>query len=126
MGFVPARVALEDVSGGPIRREGELLVDTGALYSMVPAAVLRSLGIEPRQSLPFELADGGTIERAVGEARFYFDGRNAVSPVIFGDKGDAGVLGVVTLEALALEVDPVRKQIRPTRLLLYECSSISA
>ncbi len=119
MGFVQVKVGLEDISGGRVRREVELLVDTGALYSMVPAAVLRSLGIEPRQHLPFELADGRTIERPVGEVRFYFDGRNAVSPVIFGDEGDAAVLGVVTLEAMALEVDPVRKQIRPTRLLLY-------
>lgn len=119
MGLVQVNVGLEKISGAPARREVELLVDTGALYSMVPAKLLRELGVDPREKLTFELADGSTMERAVGEARFYYDARNAVSPVIFGEEGDAGVLGVVTLEAMGLEVDPVRHQIRPTRLILY-------
>ena len=114
-----ATVGLEEVRQGGQRREVELLVDTGALYSMVPAALLRELGIQPVDRLEFEMANGRTIERDVGEARFCYDGCKAVSPVIFGEEDDAAVLGVVTLEAMGLEVDPVRKQIRPTRLLLY-------
>ena len=81
--------------------------------------MLRELGVQPNQKLEFELANGSAIEREAGEVRFYFDGRKAVSPVIFGEEGDASVLGVVTLESMGLEVDPVRKQIRPTRLILY-------
>jgi len=119
MGFVSTKISLEEVRHGGQRREVELLVDTGALYSMVPAALLRELGIQPVDRLEFEMANGQPIERDVGEARFFYDGRKAVSPVIFGEEGDAAVLGVVTLEAMGLEVDPVRKQIRPTRLLLY-------
>jgi len=119
MGFVNTKISLEEVRHGGQRREVELLVDTGALYSMVPAALLRELGIQPVDRLEFEMANGQPIERDVGEARFFYDGRKAVSPVIFGEEDDAAVLGVVTLEAMGLEVDPVRKQIRPTRLLLY-------
>lgn len=80
--------------------------------------MLRELGIQPLQELEFELANSQAIERDVGEARFFYDGRKAVSPVIFGEEGDAAVLGVVTMESMGLEVDPVRKQIRPTRLIL--------
>ncbi len=119
MGFVQARVALENISGPPNQRDADLLADTGALYSAVPGALLRELGIEPREQMTFELADGRTVERAVGEARFHYNGRNAVSPVIFGEESDGALLGVVTLEALGLEVDPVRRQIRPTRMILY-------
>ncbi len=128
MGFMQVKVGLENVSASVARREVELLVDTGALYSMVPAKLLRELGVEPREKLTFELADGRTMECAVGEARFYYDGRTAISRIIFGEEGDAGpvpegygagVLGVVTLEELGLEVDPIRHQIRPTRLILY-------
>ena len=119
MKFVNTRISLEEVRHGGQRREVELLVDTGALYSMVPAALLRELGIQPVDRLEFEMANGQPIERDVGEARFFYDGRKAVSPIIFGEEGDAAVLGVVTLEAMGLEVDPVRKQIRPSRLLLY-------
>lgn len=119
MGFVRARVGLEKISGPSGRRDVDLLADTGALYSLVSGALLRELGIEPRERMTFELADGRTMERAVGEARFYYNGRNAVSPVIFGEEGDGALLGVVTLESLGLEVDPVRRQIRPARMILY-------
>ncbi len=119
MGFVNAKVSLEEIRKGGARREVELLVDTGALYSIVPGPLLCELGIQPVQELEFEMANGQSIERNVGEARFFYDGRKAVSPVIFGEEGDAAILGVVTLESMGLEVDPVRKQIRPTRLILY-------
>lgn len=119
MGFVNAKVSLEEVRQGGARREVELMADTGALYSIVPGALLLELGVQPAQRLEFELANGSSIERSVGEARFYYDGRRAVFPAVFGEEGDAAVLGVVTTESLGLEVDPVRKQIRPTRLILY-------
>ena len=112
-------MGLEKISSPSDQRDVDLLADTGALYSLVSGALLRELGIEPRERMTFELADGRTMERAVGEARFYYNGRNAVSPVIFGEEGDGALLGVVTLESLGLEVDPVRRQIRPARMILY-------
>ena len=119
MGFVHVKVALESLSGAAAPRDVELLVDTGALYSMVPESVLRELGVEPRVRVEFELADGSRMQRNVGEVRFHFNGESAVSRVIFGDETDAGVLGVVTLEELGLEVDPVNKQLRPARMIMY-------
>jgi clan AA aspartic protease len=119
MGFVSVKIGIEDINRPGSRREVDLLVDTGALYSIVPGTVLREMGIEPRQRHSFELADGTVIERDGGEARFLYDRRSAVSSVIFGERADTNVLGVVTLEELGLEVDPVRKEIRPARLILY-------
>jgi clan AA aspartic protease len=119
MGFIRTVVGLENVAKPAARRELELLVDTGALYSMVPGQILRELGVEPYQKMEFELADGTVMEREIGEVRFRLNGRRAVSVVIFGEEKDASVLGVVTLEAMGLEVDPVRKQLRPMRLIMY-------
>jgi clan AA aspartic protease len=119
LGFVTVHIGVAKVSDPQKRSDVALLVDTGALYSIVPAKVLQGLGVEADERAEFEMADGRVIERSVGEARFYFDGRKATSPVIFGEEGDAEVLGVVTLEAMGLEVDPVRKQVRPMRRILY-------
>jgi clan AA aspartic protease len=119
MGFLNVKVELEGVNAPGRRHEVELLVDTGPLYSMVPASVLRKAGVEPRLRIEFEIADGSRIQRDVGEARFYFNGSSAISRVIFGDEKDAGVLGVVTLEELGLEVEPINKQVRPARMILY-------
>ena len=119
MGFPNVKVELECLRESRGKHEVELLEDTGALYSMVPAGVLREAGVEPRLQIEFEIADGSRIRRNVGEARFHFNGSSAVSRVIFGNENDAGGLGVVALEELGLEVDPVNKQLRPARMILY-------
>lgn len=119
MGLTYAKIAIEKPFGGKDSVELDLLVDTGAMFSVVPASVLEKLGILPIKKMEFELADGSTIEREVGEARFRFDGRSATSPVVFGNESDSGILGVVSMETLGLEVDPLRKILRPTKLILY-------
>jgi len=97
----------------------ELLVDTGALYSVIPANTLRDLGIEPFERKSFKTADGRKIERAVGEASFTYNGERATSRVIFGAEDDASVLGVTALEELGLEVDPTSGTLRPATLFLF-------
>ena len=96
----------------------EFLVDTGAIYSVVPAVVLRRLGIKPDRTEEFTLADGTHAKRRIAGAVFEIDGRRGPSPVIFGEKDDATLLGAVTLEALGLMIDPLKRQLRPMPLLL--------
>lgn len=96
----------------------EFLIDTGAVYSVVPGRVLRRLGIKPDRTEEFTLADGSHTKRKIGGAVFEIDGRRGPSPVIFGEKDDATLLGAVTLEALGLMVDPLKRQLRPLPMLL--------
>jgi hypothetical protein len=42
-------------------------------------------------------------------------GAAGAAPVISGRRGDTGLLGVVTLEALGLQLDPLRRTLRPLR-----------
>ncbi len=76
------------------------LVDSAAVYSVVPGATLRRLGIKPHSSRTFTLADGPEIKRRVGDVIFHINGERGASPVIFGKKGDSTLLGTVSLEAL--------------------------
>lgn len=96
----------------------EFLIDTGAIYSVVPGKVLRRLGIKPDRTEEFTLADGSHAKRKIGGAVFEIDGRRGPSPVIFGEKDDATLLGAVTLEALGLMVDPLKRELRPLPMLL--------
>ncbi len=80
----------------------EFLVDSGAVYSVVPAHVLRKLGIRSFAREEFRLADGSAIIRKKGTARFRHGKRVGSSDVIFGEKGDSVLLGALTLEALGL------------------------
>lgn len=94
------------------------LVDSGAVYSVVPARVLRKLGIKPRKTRTFILADGTTVKRFIGQALFRYNGEEGASPVIFGEKDDSVLLGTVSLEALGLILDPLKRQLRPLPMLL--------
>src|SRR6266496_493909 len=76
------------------RLKVEFLVDSGAMYSVVPKTVLRKLGIKSRETKTFTLADGTDITRKVGNAFFALDHSERASPVIFGEKGDTPLLGM--------------------------------
>ncbi|HXP59505.1 MAG TPA: aspartyl protease family protein, partial [Dongiaceae bacterium] len=78
----------------------ELLVDSGAIYSVVPQAVLERLGIKPLATEEFRLADGSGITRKKGIALFRYENRVGGADVIFGEPGDGQLLGAFSLEAL--------------------------
>lgn len=94
------------------------LVDSGAVYSVAPASVLRKLGVKPRSRRTFTLADGSQIARRMGEVVFRVDDHEGTSPVIFGEKGDSALLGVVSLGVMGLMLDPVKRELRPLPMLL--------
>jgi predicted aspartyl protease len=95
-----------------------MIVDSGAIYSIVPARVLRRIGVEPREIQTFGLDNGGTVRRAIGDVRYEIARSAGAAPVIFGRQGDASLLGVVTLEALGLRLDPLRRTLRPLKLMI--------
>ncbi len=94
------------------------LVDSGAVYSVVPATPLRRLGIRPHSRRTLTLGDGTEITRQVGDAVFLINAERGASPVIFGEKGDSTLLGKVSLEALGLILDPIRRELRPLPMVL--------
>jgi predicted aspartyl protease len=102
------------------RRSARLkfLVDSGAVYSVVPGVVLRRLGIKPGISKSFILADGSEVKRSIGQALFRIRGEEGASPVIFGEEGDSVLLGSVSLEALGFLLDPLKRELRPLPMLL--------
>jgi len=93
-------------------------VDSGAIYSVVPKAYLERLGIKPCGSKSFILADGTAITRKIGNALFSLEDAEGASPVIFGEKCDTPLLGMVTLEALGYILDPIRRELRPLPMVL--------
>lgn len=91
----------------------EVLVDTGATYSAIPEAVLHNLGVTVMDSVTIELADGRAIERNLGAVMVEVEGKVRPTPVLFGKEGDAAIMGLVSLEACGLAVDPVHRKLVP-------------
>ncbi len=108
------------------RKTLRFLVDSGAVYSAIPAAELERLGIEPTGERTFLLANGQPVKRKIGEARITFDGHSATCVVLFGKPGDSTLLGVTTLENLGLIFDPIRQKIMPLPMLIAEVKRLFA
>ena len=96
----------------------QCLVDSGAIYSLIPSAVLARLGIEPHSTRDFVLANGDVIRRQLATATFEYEGRRGDSMVIVGEPGDDPLLGATTLEGFGLVLDPFRRELRPMQLPL--------
>jgi predicted aspartyl protease len=118
MGVTTLVVEVANVAKPEVPERLRFTVDSGAVYSVVPTPILRKLGIRPLARESFRLADGKHIVRQKGGAIFKFRNYIGVADVIFGEKGDATLLGAFTLEALGLALDPIKRELRPMDLIL--------
>ncbi len=118
MGLTVLEIEVANPARPEVTEELEFLIDSGAVYSVVPESVLRKLGIAPFIEQEFRLADGSKIIRKKGGAMFKYGERVGVADVIFGEKGDSLLLGAFTLEALGLSLDPLRRELKPLPMIL--------
>jgi clan AA aspartic protease len=98
--------------------EIEFLIDTGAIYSVIPAATARKLALPKLDREEFTLADGTQRSYDIGEAFFELEDRRGTSKVVFGPANVTPLLGALTLESLGLMVNPVTREVSPMRLFL--------
>ncbi len=87
----------------------EFLVDSGIVHSVVPTGIIEGLGIKSIDEQVFRLANGDKVRRRKGGAIFKYGERIGGADVIFGEDGDANLLGALTLEALGLSLDPLKR-----------------
>ena len=116
----PLRISSID---GRQSREIEATVDTGAAYTTLPARFLRELGVEPMGTRRLLLADGRRVDMEYGEAKASINGEQVTTVVVFGEDDGPALLGVYTLEGLALAVDPVAQKLVPTHLIMYAAAA---
>ena len=97
--------------------EGLFLVDTGATDSLVPRRHLKAIGLEPRGSRAYKLADGSAVRFDVAGADIEFMGEYVATTVLFGDDDAEPLLGVTALESVGIEVDPRNQELKQRPVL---------
>ena len=117
MGFTKANITVSNPLDASRQVELELLVDTGATFTLLPSVTLKEIGVEADVKFKLRTADGRFIERDGSTVWIEVEGKGYRVPVIVGEE-DVPVLGVTTLEILGLEVDPITKRLKPTEYLL--------
>lgn len=118
MGLTVLQIEVGNPANPEVTEKLEFLIDSGAVYSVVPASILKRLGIKPLNEQEFRLADGSKITRKKGIALFKYEDRIGGADVIFGEKGDSVLLGTFTLEALGLALDPLRRELKPLPMII--------
>ena len=106
-------------SNGGKEFDVEFLVDSGATYSLIRKDIWKAMKLRPKREFEFRLADGTKIRRKVSECYIRFPFGDGHTPVILGESGDdINLLGAVTLEILGFVLDPLKREIRPAKMLL--------
>jgi len=89
------------------------LVDTGALYSLIPASVLTELGVKPFGSMNVQFANGAVQRWNRGLVEAEMLGQRVPILVFFGEDDERVLIGAHTLEAFAYDVDVVKGELIP-------------
>jgi len=118
MGITVKRLTFKEHRKAEKSVELDFLIDSGAVYSLVPGKILDELGIDTYRTIDFALADGTVITRRVTSGYFDYNVEGGPAPVIYGEEGDEPLLGLTTLESLGLVLHPFNRELLPMRMLM--------
>jgi len=95
----------------------ESIIDTGATFTTIPQTISRKLKLPAVAKRKVRTASG---EETLTESYLIIEILNekTATPVLINPKLDRVLIGVITLEALALKVDPKTGKLEKTELLL--------
>lgn len=91
---------------------GKFLVDSGAYDSLVPREHLEEIGLKPRGSRDYFLADGKPLTLEATVAEIEFEGVIVGGTIAFGPEGTEPLLGVTALESGGFEIDPRNERLK--------------
>ena len=106
MGEIYITVAIRNPAQPERLWEGEFVVDTGAVDTLVPKQYLESIGIFPEGQRAYGLAGGQGIVMDIAGARIELLNEITWGTVAFGDENAEPLLGVTILESVGIVVDP--------------------
>ena len=117
MGFIHVDVDVSNPVSPGVTESLRVLVDTGAILSVLPSNMLDSLGILREGRRRF-LGFGGPVARDTGIVRMTYKWDAAGASVVFGAEDDPPIMGVTALEALGYEADPVNGRLNLVDMLM--------
>lgn len=99
---------------GPQGRETlECVVDTGAMFTTIPAPTLERLGVEAFTTIRVRFANGEEDDWRMGQVEAEIEGTRRPILCLFGSVDAPPLLGAHALEAFLLTVDPAEQKLVP-------------
>jgi clan AA aspartic protease len=118
VGYVRVRGTVANPSDRSLKTELEFIVDTGAIYTVIPKSVADMLKLKETGRRRFKIANGDVVEYPISEAYIIINSEGVTSIVAIADEKTPLLLGVTTLELLGLRVDPVTGKLTPLELMI--------
>ena len=112
MGLLRTAVTIRNPVDRTRSWQGNFLVDTGAIDTLVPRPRLEAIGLAPRRQRTYETADGRQIEMDVAVGEIEVMGELTAGLILFGEADADPLLGVTALESAGIEVDPRNQQLK--------------
>lgn len=101
----------------------EALVDTGAMFTVIPTPILERLGVKPFDTVPVRFASGEIKQWRITQLEAELDGQRRPILCLFGSPDAPALIGAHTPEAFLLTVDPVEKKLVPKEAYLMGVGS---
>ena len=95
----------------------DALVDTGATFTSVPRNIANDLGL-PSIARRRVRSSTGVVDLDESYALFEFEDKRTGTPIVINDTYPGVLVGVLTLVALGLAVDPGTGKLRDSEILL--------
>ena len=112
MGLTYITATVEALNRAAPPYEARMLVDTGAIDCLLPASLMKSVGISPAGTDVYELADGQSLRLPYGWVRFNLLDTYIIAKAVFGPDGSEPLFGAIALESAGLTVDPANQTLK--------------
>ena len=101
------------------QRDLKATVNIDNAFSMLPARLLRDLGIVPSRQAHYTMPDGRRDLMDIGDVHLTVEGSSGTTPVVFGPDDAAPLLGRVRpVRRSGLKADPTTERLFPTHGIL--------
>ncbi len=116
MGHIWVKVrVINPLTGAEVDREA--LVDTGSTFTVIPQGLYEKLGLRVVGFKDVETAKGSTrLDESFAVVEI--QGKRGLTPILVSKDLKDMLIGVLTLEALGLKVDPTTGELKEARILL--------
>lgn len=118
MGHIEVDIRVSSSDGGNFIST-KALVDTGATFTVLPENLANQLGVKPIGEKVKVSTAKGPDELDLAHALLEINGRKRIMPVLISKHVDRTLLGVITLEAMQLRVNPLTWELEEHPALLY-------
>jgi len=117
MGHIKVRVKIGNIERTKFK-ETEGIVDTGATRTIIPVSMARELELKEIGEAKVK-SGAGYLNLKKAEAFIELQGKETRQVILISDFIDRVLIGVLTLEDLELEVDPLSGTLKEGELLFY-------